>query len=160
MKYFISLIVSLIIFNGCKNNIVSPGNDQSLGSSQLQNGIIYTLSVSKHIYSLNDTLNAQLTAYNKSAVLDTLVTGFSPNLYNWTLKNDSGRVIMSGPFPDVYFVQRIFLNSYQETRLYQINQAIKDQWNEPIKAGSYLLQWNLNNQGTPYLSFKLNIEIR
>jgi hypothetical protein len=67
---------------------------------------------------------------------------------------------MSGPFPDVYFVERIFLNPNQEARLYQINQAIRDQLGGPINAGSYVLQWNLNNHGTPYLSFKLNIELR
>jgi hypothetical protein len=160
MRYIISLIVSLIIFNGCKNNTVAPGNDQSLSAIQVQNGIIYTLSVPKLSFGINDTLKAQLSAFNQSMVPDTLVTGFSPYLYNWTLKNDTGKVIMSGPFPDVYLVERIFLNPNQEARLYQINQAIKDQLGEPINAGSYILQWNLNNHGTPYLSFKLNIELR
>jgi hypothetical protein len=160
MKYFISLIVSLILFYGCKNNIVAPANDQSFSSTQTQNGIVYSLSVPKLTFGVYDTLKAQLTAYNQSMVPDTLVTGFSPNLFNWTLKDDTGKIIMWGPFPDVYLVEQIFLNPYQEVRLYQINQAIRDQLNEPIKAGSYVLQWNLNNHGIPYLSFKLNIELQ
>jgi hypothetical protein len=159
MKYIISLLVSLFIFNGCKNNIVESGNDQ-LSSVKTQNGIIYTLSVAKHTYTVHDTLYVQLTAFNQSMLPDTLVTGFSPYLYNWTLKNDAGKVIMSGPFPDVYIVQQIFLNPNQGACLYQIKESIRDQLDEPILPGSYVLQWNLNNQGIPYLSFNLDIELR
>jgi hypothetical protein len=148
------------VFCLVNSTTVAPGNDQSLSAIQVQNGIIYTLSVPKLTFEIHDTLKAQLSAFNQSMEPETLVTGFSPYLFNWTLKNDTGKVIMFGPFPDVYTVERIFLNPHQEARLYQINQAIRDQLDEPINAGSYVLQWNLNNHGTPYLSFKLNIELR
>ena len=160
MKYIIFLFVSLIIFNGCKNNTVAPGNDLSLSSSQTQNGIVYTLSVSKLTYSVHDTLNIKLSAFNQTMVTDTIVTGLSPYLFNWTLKNSAGKVIMSGPMIGTALVQQVPLNSQQEIRLYQLNQAIRDQLDEPINAGSYILEWNLNNHGTPYLSLKLNIELQ
>jgi hypothetical protein len=154
------LILPLIIFNGCKNDIVTPANDQSLSSIQVHNGILYNFSVPRRTFGKNDTLNAQLTAFNQTLVPDTFIVGVSTYLYNWTLTNAAGKVIMSGPMPDCAIVEAIPVNPRQEIKLYQIKQVIRDQLDEPITAGSYVLQWNLNNNGAPCLSFKLNIEIQ
>jgi hypothetical protein len=70
---------------------------------------------------------------------------------------------MSNPIGGGPYYFRFILNPNQKASLYQINQAIgviTDQSGAPMMAGSYVLQWNLNNHGIPYLSFKINIEIR
>jgi len=159
MRFVFVLFVSLIIFYGCTPNSVAPINDQSLSVSHVQNNTLYTLSVSKYIFSIHDTLTAKLTVYNQSTVMDTLYSSFSPFFYNWTLKNNAGKIIMFGPNGANNSIRNLYLNPNQESILYDLYQAIKDTSGSPLLPGSYTLQWNLNNIYVTYLSFTLNIKI-
>jgi hypothetical protein len=112
------------------------------------------------VFGIHDTLIATLTAYNQSSKPETLVVGYSAYLYTWSLKNDSGRVIMFGPMGANNLLRMIFINPNQSSVMYSIHQAIADTSGAPVTAGSYVLQWNLNNRVTTLLSFSLNLSLQ
>ena len=57
-------------------------------------------------------------------------------------------------------IRLIPINSQRTEILYNLNQVIKDTSGAPVTAGSYMLQWNLNDHGNTYLSFPLSIKIQ
>ncbi|MHB8579193.1 MAG: hypothetical protein ACYDA4_04955 [Ignavibacteriaceae bacterium] len=165
MRYVFSLIVSLIIFNGCEHtgdtfSLYPPDKQPTLSVSSIKDSILYTFAVPKTTFGIYDTLSAKLIAYNESTVPDTLYSSYSPYFYTWSLKNNTGRTIMFGPMGANNSIRLIPINSQRSEILYNIYQVIKDISGAPLTAGSYMLQWNLNDHGNTYLSFPLTIKIQ
>jgi len=165
MRYVFFLIVSLIIFNGCEHtgdtfSLYPPDKQPTLSVSNIKDSILYTLTIPKSTFENNDTLTAKLIAFNESTVSVTLYSSYSPNFYTWSLKNNAGRTIMFGPMGANNSIRYIPINSQRTEMLYNLNQVIKDTSGAPVTAGSYMLQWNLNDHGNTYLSFPLNIKIQ
>ena len=162
MRYLICVLSLLLIFDGCNknSNSVTPITNQTLTTQAVSDSIQYTFAIPKAVFSIHDTLSATLTAYNQSSQPVNLVVGYSPYLYTWSLKNNSGRVIMFGPMGANNSQRLIPLNPKQSSVMYSIHQAIADTSGAPVTAGSYALQWNLNNRITTLLSFLLNLSLQ
>jgi hypothetical protein len=152
----------LLISDGCtkSSNSVTPITNQTLTTEAVSDSIQYTFAIPKGVFGIHDTLSATLTAYNQSSKPETLVVGYNPYLYTWSLKNESGRVIMFGPMGANNLLRMISINPNQSSVMYSIHQAIADTSGGPVTAGSYVLQWNLNNRVTTLLSFSLNLSLQ
>ena len=156
----INAISIVLIFNGCQQDIVVPANDQTLSTSAIMDNILYTFAIPKTTVGINDTLSATLVACNLSLSPVTLYASYSPYFYSWSLKNISGRIIMYGPMGANNLIRIIPLNTNQSTVMYSLQQAIKDTSGLPVVAGSYVLQWNLNNRAATLLSFSLDLSLQ
>ena len=146
MRYFIfALSVALIIY-GCKksSNPVESVTNTALSVSQVRDSMQYTFAIPKAVFGIHDTLSASVTAFNQSAETETLIVSIG-NI-QWSLKNDSGRTLMSGPEPTYPLpltqipIARLIFNSHQSKEIFEVYQAIKDTSGAPVIAGSYTLQ--------------------
>jgi hypothetical protein len=140
MRYFIlALSIALVIY-GCKksSNPVASATP-ALSVSQVSDSMQYTFAIPKAVFGIHDTLSASFTAYNQSAEPETLNT--SIGTFQWSLKNDSGRTLMSGP-PLLFNgpARRLILNPHQSQEIFELYQAITDKSGAPVIAGSYTLQ--------------------
>ena len=160
MRYIIFCISIIIILGGCKNNSVAPTNGQILSTSAVLDNIQYSFAIPKAEYGIHDTLNATLTAYNQSSSTDTIYTSYSPYFYSWSLRNAGGKIIMYGPVGADNLIRIITLNPNQSTVMYSLHQAIADTSGATVVAGSYVLQWNLNNRATTLLTFSLDLSLQ
>ena len=162
MRYFSLVLFAVLIINGCKkdNNIVSTSANQDISSSTIKDSIEYTLTVPKTSFGINDTLSLTFAALNQSSKPDTLVIGLNPNLYSWTLKEESGRTVMFGPMGADDMVEMMSIPPDQSKVMYSLHQAIKDTSGADVKKGLYILQWDLNNHSTKLVSLTLNITIQ
>ena len=162
MRSLMCILPLLLISDGCNKigNSVSPIATQTLSIEAVSDGIQYTFAIPKGVFGVHDTLIAALTAYNQSSTPETLVVGYTPYLYTWSLTNERGRVIMFGPMGANNSLRMISITPKQSSLMYSIHQAIADTSGSPVTAGSYMLQWNLNNRVTTLLSFKLNLSLQ
>ena len=162
MRYLICILPLLLISDGCNksSNSITPTTNQTLSTQAVSDSIQYTFAIPRGVFGIHDTLSATLTAYNQSSKPETLIVGLNPYLYTWSLKNNSERVIMYGPMGANNSLRLIPLNPKQSGLLYNIRQAIADTSGGPVTAGSYVLQWNLNNRVTTLLSFSLNLSLQ
>jgi hypothetical protein len=154
MRYAIFIILILVILCGCKesNNPVAPLIITPTSSvSNVKDSILYTFTVSKNTLGIFDTLSMTLTAFNQSSTPDTLY--ISSLYYTWSLTNDNGKIIASGPTARSYLILQVPLSPHHSTVLYGPRYTMADIYGAPIEAGSYLLCWNLTNG----LSFQLNL---
>jgi hypothetical protein len=140
MRYFILALSIALIINGCKKNSnpIESVTQPALSVSQVSDSMEYTFAIPRAVFGIHDTLSASFTAYNQSAEPETLM--ISKGNFQWSLKNDSGRTLMSGPLPLPYPLQRLILNSHQSIEIFGIYQAITDTSGAPVIAGSYTLQ--------------------
>ena len=163
MKRFIFVLIGAITLAGCKfiNNPEAPGNNVPLSATAVMDSVQYTFAVPQSDFSVNDTLDATLTAYNQSYQTDTLETGYSPNFYTWTLTNDSsGVTIMYGPEGADNVVQLVPVAPNQLSVIYSIHQAIADTSGSAVKTGKYTLRWNLNDGTTNLMWFELKVNLK
>jgi hypothetical protein len=96
-------------------------------------------AIPKAVFGIHDTLSGSFTAYNQSPEPETLM--ISMEIFQWSMKNDSGRTLMGGPGP--LSIPRSFpfiLNSHQSREIFGVYQAVKDTSGAPVIAGSYTLQ--------------------
>ena len=140
MRYFIFVLSITLIINGCKKNSdpVASVADPTLSVSQTRDSMQYTFAIPKSVFGIHDTLSASFTAFNQSAEPETLM--LSEGNFQWSLKNDSGRTLMSGPEPNPYPIARLIFNPHQSKEIFEVYQAIKDTSGTPVIAGSYMLQ--------------------
>ena len=109
--------------------------------SQVQDSLQYTFAIRKAVFGIHDTLSASVTAFNQSAEPETLIVSIGN--FQWSLKNDSGRTLMSGPerYPlTQYPIARLIFKSHQSNEIFEVYQAITDTSGAPVIAGSYMLQ--------------------
>jgi hypothetical protein len=140
MLYFILALSIALIINGCKKNSnpVASVTNPALSVSQTSDSMQYTFAIPRTVFGIHDTLSASFTAFNQSAEPETLM--ISEGNFQWSLKNDSGRILMWGPARNPYPLQRIIINSHQSEVIFGIQQAIMDTSGAPVAAGSYVLQ--------------------
>jgi hypothetical protein len=98
----------------------------------------YTFAIPKAVFGIHDTLSASVTAFNQSAEPETLIV--SEGDFQWSLKNDSGRTLMSGPERNPYPIAQLIFNPHQSKEIFEVYQAIKDTSEAPVIVGSYTLQ--------------------
>jgi hypothetical protein len=155
MRYNIFILLLLLAIIGCKkeNSIIGPGTNTTLSDSKVKNGIFYTFAVSKNKLGIFDTLKMSITALNQTTTPETLYVSESPSFYTWSLTNDSGKTIISGPWLGNNLIIPVVINPHQSAVLYSLGYSMADVFGAPIVAGPYLLRWNLSNG----LSFQLNL---
>ncbi len=127
-------------------------NSQSVTNSPtqisiLQDSILYTFAIPRTTFGIRDTLTATLTLYNESSLTDTLLLrgGGVFCLGSWSLKNDSGRTITSGPAVCPQVLVRVPLDSHQSLGGLVIDQVMADTSGAPIIPGSYVLQEQISS---------------
>ncbi|MGA9407267.1 MAG: hypothetical protein WBW71_09060 [Bacteroidota bacterium] len=140
MRYCIFALSIALIVNGCKKSSdpVASITDPPLSVSQVSDSMQYTFAIPKAVFGIPDTLSASFTAFNQSAEPETLM--LSEGNFTWSLKNDSGRTLMSGPEPNPYPITQVIFNPHQSKEIFEVYQAIKDTSGAPVIAGSYMLQ--------------------
>ncbi len=140
MRYFILALFIALIINGCKksSNPVASVTKPAVSVSQVRDSMQYTFAIPKAVFGIHDTLSASVTAFNQSAEPETLI--ISEGDFQWSLKNDSGRTVMSGPERNPYPIAQVIFNPHQSKEIFEVNQAIKDTSGAPVIAGSYTLQ--------------------
>jgi hypothetical protein len=153
MRRHILILLTLAILAGCEqsSNIVAPLPSAPLSVSNLKDSILYTFSVPKAALGIFDTLTMSLTAVNRAATPETL--SVSDYFYTWSLTDDNGKMIASGPTVLSNLILRVPLNPHQSAVLYRIAYTMADIFGAPIAAGSYRLTWNLRSG----LSFQLTL---
>ena len=140
MRYLIFVLSIAIIVIGCKKNTnpASSVTNPTLAVSQVRDSMQYTFAVPKAIFGIHDTLSASVTAFNQSAEPETLM--LSEGNFEWSLKNDSGRTLMSGPEVLPYPIYPFIINPHQSKEIFEVYQAITDTSGATVSAGSYILQ--------------------
>ncbi len=153
MRYKIIVLVLLTFIIGCRqsSNLTDPGKTPPASTSDSLNGIIYTFAVSKDTLGILDTLAMTMTAFNQTAVQETLYV--SDYFFTWSLTDGNGKVIASGPKVLSNIVIQIPLNPHQSRLLYGLKYSMADLFSAPIEAETYSLQWKLSYG----LSFQLNL---
>jgi hypothetical protein len=158
MRLIFALIGLLLFNNGCKENsdtITSVKEDGKIitSANQVSNDLQYTLSTPKASFGIHDTLIAAVSVYNQASVSETLLVG--PVLFKWSLKNDSGRTILSGPTIVPLYLYSLVLSSHQSKEIYFIHQAIADISGQPVIPGPYVLNVSIGS-----ISLSLNLLLR
>ena len=120
--------------------------------SIVKDSVQYTFTIPKSSFSIHDTLTATLTALNQSAEVDTF--GVNEGFFPWSLKNESGKTILQGPFYTNALVILIPLNPHQSIQLYQIDGTNVVPSSEVVVPGIYTLNATLNS-----MVFTLNITL-
>jgi len=158
MRNHIYIILILAIFGGCEqnSNMVAPVPSAPLSTSNVKDSILYTFEVPKNNLGIFDSLTMTLTAFNEASTPETLIVGQNSRFYTWSLKNDSGKEIITGPWIGNNLLSLVILNPHQSEVLYGLRYSMADIFKAQIIAGTYLLQWNLSNG----LSFQLNLSCR
>ena len=141
MRYFIFVLSIAFIINGCKksSNPVASVTNPAVSVNQVSDSMQYTFAIPKAVFGIHDTLSASLTAFNQSTEPETLMT--SIGTFQWSLKNDNGRTLMSEP--ELRYnppVRRLIFNPHQSQEIFEVYQAITDTSGVPVIAGSYTLQ--------------------
>ena len=97
MRCFILALSIVLIISSCKksSNPVTSVTNPAVSVSQVSDSMQYTFAIPKAVFGIHDTLSASFTAFNQSAEPETLM--ISVGNFQWSLKNDSGRTLMSGP---------------------------------------------------------------
>ena len=153
MRYNIFILVILLTIIGCNrdSDIIVPLTAPPSRASNIKDNILYTFAVSKDTLGILDTLDMTMTALNQTTSPDTIL--ISDNYYNWSLTNENGKIISSGPTVFSNLIRIVLLNPHQSLLLYHLKLSMADIFGAPIQEGSYQLRWNLING----LSFKINL---
>ena len=138
MKYIIIISSVMLILNGCekKDNSVSPVTESPLSASEvLNNSYLFTFSINKDIFDINDTIKASLIATNIGTIQDTVL--ISCMGIKWTLKNANGMTVMHSRDSIVCnSIRKEFLAPGQSTLIGGIYEAIP---NDTTLKGAYVL---------------------
>ena len=97
MKKQVFFLCTLTIICGCKKNSVEPSTNESTNSSKVVIEPKFIMATPKSTYNYHDTLSGEITAYNISNSIDTILTGNTAGMWSFSLKDDSGRVVIDGP---------------------------------------------------------------
>lgn len=155
MRYIAFVIFTFLIINGCKKstNSVAPPIEPILSVSQVSDSIQFTFALPKAAFGIHDTLGASFSALNQAAEPETLM--ISEGNVQWSLINESGRTLMSGPERYPYPLQLLILNSHQLKDIFDLHQAVIDTSGVPVIAGSYILQMLYGS-----MSFTLDLSLQ
>lgn len=144
------IIVSLLfIINGCSQNSNPLTTSVAIKSRKL----LFTLSVSKTTYAVNDTLKAIMSVYNYGTIANTVVVGGGQ--FDWSLQDGNGQIIMSGGIPD-NLLRILTINPGQTEQIYRINEKITGMSGKAVNPGTYDLNASLR-QG-PTFMLRLSIQ--
>jgi hypothetical protein len=116
MRYVLIFLSTLILAGSARSsNPVAPflSSQSSSSASDTLNGIVFTFAVSRDTLGIFDTLNMTLTALNQTSQNDTIPV--SDYLYRWSLVNDNGKIIISGPWLISNLIQNVVVSPNQST---------------------------------------------
>ncbi|MDR3628174.1 MAG: hypothetical protein P4L45_15125, partial [Ignavibacteriaceae bacterium] len=139
----IPFILTLAILISCNqsSDVVAP-LFPTTSTYKVMGNIRYTLSVTKDVLGILDTLDITVTGLNKGNVPDTIGAG---NFFLWSLIDANGNVVFSGPLitDNVFF--QVVLNPNSPVVLYRSKFSMADIFNSTIKPGIYSLKGTLAN---------------
>src|SRR5271169_6521150 len=158
---FTCLLVALVAFS-CNNPNDNDAYVQSdshpyrptepppvspLSVSHTADSVLYTFAIPKAIFGINDTLSATLTLYNESTSAKTLYFVCGPSYaILWSLQNDSGRTMISGPGAICQVVVPLTLNPNQLLQYQVIDEPVKNIPGILVdQSNSYVLQGQMND---------------
>jgi hypothetical protein len=162
MRYVLYGCVFSLIIMGCKQNsdIISPTITPTLSNSNVKDSILYTFTISKATYGIQDTLIAWITLYNQSMSTDTVILLKDSPL---SLINDTGKTIFglcewccSDTKASGFSV---ILGPYQSFSKFITHYPLSYYFAASIVPGAYVLQETLNEQNFS-MSFNINISLQ
>ena len=126
MRNILFIFSFALIINGCRinGNPVASTVDTSLSVSTIQGSLQYTFEINKANFEADDTLKAVLTVRNIGSVPDTIMVPCYG--MQWTLTNDSGITVNSGPRNLCNSVAREVLVSHQSAVIGEIYEPIME----------------------------------
>ena len=97
MRCILFILFITLILSSCNNDDspVGASTQPILSVSQTIDSLQFTLIIPKAVFGVRDTLEATLIELNLKTVPETLCV--NPVNMPWTLKNDSGKVVLWGP---------------------------------------------------------------
>ena len=139
MKTLLVVLTILLASEGCKKNSnpANPNHDPMLSTSQVIDGVRYTLSVTDLSFGTSDTLDAVFAVTNQAATTRTFSFG-NLQQFHWSFCKDTSSVVMYQPHILLPALSGFTLNP-GETKTYAIHQAIRDENGATVVPGSYVI---------------------
>jgi hypothetical protein len=158
ITYYSSVKNLTIMINALTGKFISSYNGTTTGSSvgQVVGDLLYSFSIPKTVFGVNDTLKASMNVLNIGTVPDSVFVG--PGSFNWKLKNGSGQIVMQSP---IFSIPRLGLKVIapnQSLPVGLINAPLKDSSGNSLKPGSYTLSATDSNLNGNTLSLNLTIQ--
>jgi hypothetical protein len=150
MRNILFILSFVLIIDGCRinGNPVASTVAPSLNVSTVQDSLQYTFEINKANFEADDTLIAVLTVRNIGSVPDTIMVPCYG--MQWTLTNDSGITVNSGPRHFCNSVAREVLVSHQSVVIGGIYEPIMEMSDN--QTGSFVLSTTYN--------LSLNLHVR
>lgn len=154
-KFFIILLLLLSI-SGC-NFFTDPEEDSnSTEKIVIDNGIEYTLSVSKNVMSLRDTLTVTFSIKNNST---------APRTYNFAnvqqlgfnITDKSNRTVISYPMIVSPALSNFTVHP-GETKTLTVKSLLKNSHGNYISTGTYILTAFLLDRNSPQLTLRITVQ--
>jgi hypothetical protein len=149
-----------IMINAATGEFISNSSGTSTGGSsvgQVVGDLLFSFSIPKTVFGINDTLNASMNALNIGTVSDTLI--FHPGGLNWNLKNESGQIMMQSPrFNSSGLLGLKVIAPNQSVQVGLISAPLKDSMGNSLKPGSYTLSATNSYLSGNSLSLNLTIQ--
>ena len=131
MKLVLLLGMLLVAVDGCSNT--SNPATTSFGTLQ------YTLSTAHAAYTIEDTLDFSLVVRNVGSVADTVLMG-DAILSTWSLKNTSGKLMLSGEDATGNMVALIPIAPGQSKLVREWIHGVTDSSGGFLSPGSYMFE--------------------
>jgi hypothetical protein len=148
-----------IVINAATGEFISNSSGTSTGGSsvgQVVGDLLFSFSIPKTVFGINDTLSASMNVQNIGTVPDSVFVG--PGSFNWKLKNGSGQIVMQSP---ILFIPRLGLKVIapdQSLLVGFIYNPFEDSSGNSLKPGSYTLSATESNLNGNTLSLNLSIQ--
>lgn len=118
-----ALLLMPLMFFGCRENntVVGPKTELPAEVTVLRDSVLFSLSLSQPFLGVLDSLDATVSALNKSSLPETLWVG-QPNYeyYSWSIINAAGHFAFVGPAPFLNAGYSIIFNPHQTVMLYHL----------------------------------------
>ena len=137
-----------------------PSEPPPLSVSHTEDSVLYTFTIPRLKYGMNDTLSAIVTLYNQSMSVKNIGLNCNPALsVNWSLNNSSGQTLIYGPqFYCVSFAE-LHLSAHQLLQYVFIDEPIKNIQTRLLgQSGPYVLEGQMVSATTPpWFTFNVSI---
>jgi hypothetical protein len=147
-----------IMINAVTGEFISNSSGTSTGGSsvgQVVGDLLFSFSIPKTVFGINDTLSASMNALNIGTVTEPLA--INPENISWTLRNERGQIMMRGPKFISHIVVLDVIAPNQSLLVGLISAPLKDSLGNSLKSGSYTLSTSAY-LGVNTLSLNLNIQ--
>ncbi|PJA97858.1 MAG: hypothetical protein CO128_10410 [Ignavibacteriales bacterium CG_4_9_14_3_um_filter_30_11] len=149
------IILTFISTYGCNSIIDSSDNDTLTQKTVFDNGIEYTLTIGKNVFSITDSLYFNFSVKNVNFVSKT----FNFNNYQqlgFKLTNESNEVFLFYPWVLSPALSSFILEPKQ-TKEYLLTRPFKNHLGNYINRGNYTLSVFLLNKNFPEVTLKLSV---